>query len=628
MRSLIINRWTALLHDTAWVPVALLLAYWVRFNLTVIPEYYCQGAFRLLIPALVIQTISYWYFGLYRGIWRFASTSDLFRILKSVIAGVGLSLLFVFLFFRLNSVPRSVLILYPLFLFMGLSAPRLLYRWYKDKRIYFDTKNKKRVLIVGAGRAGEMLVRSLLRENELTPVGFVDDDAHKIDRDVHGVRVLDGIDNLNKVLEKIDVDLVIISIRNISAVQMKQVLKVCSDNKIYCQIIPSLMEVNDDNIDLSLLRRIKIDDLLGRVAVKLDDRLLNEFIQDTCVLVTGAGGSIGSELCRQVLKYKPKKLILLEQNEFNLYEITKNLSDTELNNGINMVSLLCDVRDLLAVDDVFIKYKPNIVFHAAAYKHVPIVEDNAAEGVKTNLFGTKKLADVAVKHNVEKFVMVSTDKAVNPTSMMGATKRAAEIFCQALNEQTNTKFITTRFGNVLDSTGSVVPLFREQIKNGGPVTVTHKDISRYFMSIPEAASLILQAASMGDGGEIFVLDMGEPIKIYDLARQMIRLSGYDPDQDIKVEIIGLRPGEKLYEELFHESEEYTGTKHPKVLLATSRKVDWDTFSMQLEYIQEACEKHDVEELVNSLKTIIPEYSKNQSLPSDDTISIPAPNIAH
>lgn len=625
---LLINRWAAFLHDIVWIPIAVLVAFWVRFNLGVIPEYYWQGIYQFLFAALIIQTICYWYFGLYRGIWRFASMPDLFRILKAVVAGVGLSLLFVFLFSRLSAFPRSILILYPLFLFMGLSAPRLLYRWYKDKHMYFDAKSRKRVLIVGAGRAGEMLVRSMLRENEFAPVGFVDDDMHKIDRDIHGVSVVDNVSNLDKVLEELDVDLVIVSIRNISAGSMKKILKICNENKVDCQIIPSLTEINDDNIDLSLLRRIKIDDLLGRETVKLDDQLLNEFIQDTCVLVTGAGGSIGSELCRQVLKYKPKKLVLLEQGEFNLYEITKNLSDPEINNDVKIIPLLCDVRDSSAVDEIFIKYKPNIVFHAAAYKHVPIIEDNVAEGVKTNLFGTKKLAEVAVKHNVEKFVMVSTDKAVNPTSMMGATKRAAEIFCQTLNEQTITKFITTRFGNVLDSTGSVVPLFREQIKNGGPVTVTHQDISRYFMSIPEAASLILQAASMGDGGEIFVLDMGEPVKIYDLARQMIRLSGYDPDQDIKVEIVGLRPGEKLYEELFHESEEYTGTKHPKILLATSRKVDWDIFSRQLDDVLNACESREIDKLIMSLKEIIPEYIKNQPQPSDDIIGAHTPNIVH
>jgi len=626
--SLILNRWLALLHDIAWIPIALVMAYWVRFNLGVIPSAYWPGILQIIAVSVAVQVASYWYFGLYRGIWRFASIPDLFRILKAVVAGVSLSLLVVFSFSRLSAFPRSILILYPLFLFMGLSAPRLLYRWYKDRHLYFDAKSRKKVLIVGAGRAGEMLVRSMLRENEFAPVGFVDDDIHKIDRDIHGVSVIDSVNNLDKVLEDVDVNLVIISIQNISAAPMKNILKICNENEIDCQIVPSLMEINDDNIDLSLLRRIKIDDLLGREAVKLDDRLVYEFIQDACVLVTGAGGSIGSELCRQILRYRPEKLILFEQSEFNLYEITKNLSHPEVINGVKINSLLCDVRDSLAIDEVFTKYRPNIVFHAAAYKHVPIIEENATEGVKTNLFGTKKLAEVAVKHNVEKFVMVSTDKAVNPTSMMGATKRAAEIFCQTLDEQTNTKFITTRFGNVLDSTGSVVPLFREQIKNGGPVTVTHKDMSRYFMSIPEAASLILQAASMGDGGEIFVLDMGKPVKIYDLARQMIRLSGYDPDQDIRVEVVGLRPGEKLYEELFHESEDYTGTKHPKILLAASRKVDWDTFTIQLENVQSACEGRNTGALVNSLKEMIPEYSKNQTLTSNDIIGNPAPNIVH
>ena len=626
--SFLHSRWFALLHDVLWIPVALILAYWVRFNLGAVPDIYWEEIVQIVVVSLFFQTACYWYFGLYRGIWRFASIPDLFRILKAITVGAGLSFLCVFLFTRLSTFPRSILILYPLFLFMGLSAPRLLYRWYKDKHVYLSAERQKRVLIVGAGRAGEMLARSMLRDKELVPVGFVDDDVHKINRDIHGINVIDNIDSLNTVLQRTAAELVVVSIRNISAGPMKSILRICNDNNVECQTIPSLIDINDENIDLSLLRRIKIEDLLGREVIKLDDKELRNFISNKCILVTGAGGSIGSELSRQVLKYMPNKLILLEQSEFNLYEITKNVIRMNSEEETKILSVLCDIRDSASVEAVFLEHRPSIVFHAAAYKHVPILEENAIEGVKTNLFGTKNLAEVAANFNVEKFVMVSTDKAVNPTSMMGATKRAAEIFCQTIGEQTTTKYITTRFGNVLDSTGSVVPLFREQIKNGGPVTVTHKDISRYFMSIPEAASLILQAASMGEGGEIFVLDMGKPVKIYDLARQMIRLSGYDPDQDIKIEIVGLRPGEKLYEELFHASENHTGTKHPKILLADSRKIDWDKFSIQLEDVHNACEQRDLDTLVNSLTAIIPEYSQDQLLTTDDIIEDPRANIVH
>ena len=608
--SFLINRWFALLHDILWIPLALVLAYWIRFNLGVIPEYYWQGVYRLLFFALIVQSSCYWYFGLYRGIWRYASLRDILQITKAVTLGISITVLCVFLLYRMQAIPRSVLILYPLILVAGLSAPKIFYRWFKDKHIYINQSQAKRALVIGAGQAGEMLVRDMLRTHEYIPMGFIDDDNNKINRDIHGVSIVDNINNLHKVLEKIDVDLVVVSIQNISPKVMRNILRVCSNNDIECQTIPSLTEVNDDNIDISLLRKIRIDDLLGRQAIELDDKSLYQLIGGACVLVTGAGGSIGSELSRQALKNHPARLILLEQSEFNLYNITNDLLNIESNSKTEVISLLCDVRDVDAIDEVFKTHRPTIVLHAAAYKHVPIIEENVMEGVKTNIFGTKKLAEAASNYNVEKFVMVSTDKAVNPSSLMGVTKRAAEIYCQSLNERSKTKFITTRFGNVLDSTGSVVPLFREQIKNGGPVTVTHKDITRYFMSIPEAASLILQAAFIGGGGEIFVLDMGKPVKIYDLARQMIRLAGYDPDNDINIEVVGLRPGEKLYEELFHESEEYTGTVHPKILLAESRKADWETLEIQIENIHNACDERDVKLLIRSLNSIIPEYSRS------------------
>ncbi len=623
------HRWFAFLHDIIWIPVALILAYWLRFNLNVIPEFYWQGIYRLLITALIIQTASYWYFGLYRGIWRFASIPDIIQIMKAVVIGVGFTVLSVFLVFRLENIPRSILILYPLFLFLGISGPRLCYRWFKDHHLYLRRTHGKRVLIVGAGQAGEMLVRDMLRADEYMPIGFVDDSNNKLGRDIHGVRVLDNLNKIDHIIDAYNIELVIICIRDIDANVMREILKTCNTHNIACQTIPSLVEANDQSVDISRLRDVNIEDLLGREVVKLDDYAINKFIENECVLVTGAGGSIGSELCRQALRYKPSKLILLEQNEFNLYTIAKNLGGIVDGDSIEVIPLLSDVRDSKSLDEIFLHYSPNIVLHAAAYKHVPIIEDNIIEGVKTNIFGTKQLAEVAVKHKVKKFVMVSTDKAVNPTSIMGATKRAAEILCQVLNSQTTTQFITTRFGNVLGSTGSVVPLFREQIQDGGPVTVTHKEITRYFMSIPEAVSLILQAATMGRGGEIFVLDMGEPIKIYDLARQMIRLSGFDPDEDIEIEIIGLRPGEKLYEELFHSAEDYTGTKHPKILLAESRKLDWDILSNKLDDILHACEHRDREEIVMALKSIIPEYMENhQSVVNAGVMIDPVHKVMH
>ncbi len=625
--SILLNRWFALLHDIAWIPVAILAAYWVRFNLTAIPEFYWEGIYQLLISALVIQTICYWYFGLYRGIWRFASIPDVLQITKAVLVGVSITILSVFIIYRLEAVPRSILVLYPLFLFLGLSAPRLIYRWIKDQHLYLSKAKGKKVLLVGAGQAGEMLVRAMRRNDGYLPIGFLDDSTQKIGRDIHGVRVLDSISNIQKILQAYEIELVIVCIRNIDATVMREILKSCSGKNIQCQIILTLTEANDDSVDISRLRDVNIEDLLGRETIKLDDTAIQSLIEGECVLVTGAGGSIGSELCRQTLAHNPRKLILLENSEFNLYSITNDLKSINEKN-IEVLPLLCSVRDMNAVEKIFNDHKPGIVLHAAAYKHVPIIEDNVIEGVKTNIFGTKKIAEIAAKHNVEKFVMVSTDKAVNPTSMMGVTKRSAEIFCQMLDASSTTQFITTRFGNVVDSAGSVVPLFREQINNGGPVTVTHKDITRYFMSIPEAVSLILQAASIGQGGEIFVLDMGKPIKIYDLARQMIRLSGYDPEEDIKIEIIGLRPGEKLYEELFHETEDYTGTKHPKILLADSRIVDWNQFSLQLNDLADASAENDIEQIITLLKVIIPEYQVNQVFDANAIITAQSHSVVH
>ncbi len=604
-----------MMHDVLWIPVALISAYWVRFNLTSIPEYYWQGIFQLLGVALVIQIICYWYFGLYRGIWRFASIPDVLQITKAVGIGVAVTIFCVFIFYRLELVPRSILVLYPLFLFIGLSAPRLIYRWIKDQHLYLSQSKGREVLLVGAGQAGEMLVRDMRRKDEYLPIGFLDDSTQKIGRDIHGVRVLDNISNIERILTSYEIELVIVCIRNIDTKAMRKILKSCSKESVQCQTIPFLIEADDGNVDISRLRDVSIEDLLGRDTIQLDDSAIHKLIKDECILVTGAGGSIGSELCRQALVHQPRKLILLENSEFNLYSITNNLKNIN-EAGVEIHSLLCSVRDINAVEKIFADHKPSIVLHAAAYKHVPIIEDNIIEGVKTNIFGTKKIAEIAAKYKVEKFVMVSTDKAVNPTSMMGVTKRSAEIFCQMLDANSTTQFITTRFGNVVDSAGSVVPLFREQINNGGPVTVTHKDITRYFMSIPEAVNLILQAASIGEGGEIFVLDMGKPIKIYDLARQMIRLSGNDPDEDINIDIIGLRPGEKLYEELFHESEDYSGTKHPKILLAESRKVDWEQFSNQLDELAQVCEENNLNQITTLLKVIIPEYSNDPMLTSD------------
>lgn len=612
--SLWAYRWLALIHDLVWVPVAIMTAYLLRFNLEWTPDAYITGQWLLIAMAIPIQFYSFHLFGLYRGIWRFASIPDLVRIIKAVVAGVLVTFLVLFVWQRLEGIPRSVMILYPVLLVAGLSVPRLFYRWLKDHRFSVANEQAKRALIVGAGRAGELLVRDLLKDGQYLPVGFLDDNRKKHGLDVHGVRVVGGTDAFEEQVGKLGVEIVLLAIPTASAKQMRELVDKSLALKIPCRTLPSLSELADGKVEVGALREIKLEDLLGREEISLDDLQVREFLKDKRVLITGAGGSIGSEFCRQVAGYNPEKLIMVDHGEYNLYQIDGEMRAA--NDGM-IVSLLGDIRDESRMRWVFEQYRPHVVFNAAAYKHVPLVEDNPAEGVKTNVLGTSKIADLAVEYGCEKFVQVSTDKAVNPTNVMGASKRAAEIYCQNLNERSpNTAFITTRFGNVLGSAGSVVPLFEKQIKQGGPITVTHPEITRYFMTIPEAVRLILQAGSMGNGGEIFVLDMGEPVKIVDLAEQMVHLSGMEVGKDIEIKFTGLRPGEKLYEELFHHSESLMGTSHPKIMLSASREVDWKEMQALLEKLRGACAEREVDTVRSLLHEMVPEFV--QPSHSDET----------
>jgi len=596
----------ALVHDTLWVPVSISLAFFFRFNLEGIPQSYFGAIWMMMMVALPVQIVLFHYFGLYRGIWRFASIPDLSRILKAVLVGSISTFLILFVWQRLEGVPRSVIVLYPIFLMAGLSFPRLIYRWLKDYHFGLDSHQGKRALIVGAGRAGELLVRDLLKDGKYLPVAFLDDNPKKLGLDIHGVRVVSGTGLFETQVENLNVEIVLLAIPTASADLMKTLVDKSLGLKIPCRTLPSMPELTDGKIEVGKLRDIKIEDLLGREEISLDDEKVKEFLKGKRVLVTGAGGSIGSEFCRQVIQYQPEQLVMLDHGEFNLYQIDAEMCTSK---SEQIVSVLGDIRDEARMRWVFEHYKPHVVFNAAAYKHVPLVEENPAEGVKTNVLGTSRIADMAVENGCEKFVQVSTDKAVNPTNVMGASKRAAEIYCQNLNARSaNTAFITTRFGNVLASAGSVVPLFEKQIKKGGPVTVTHPEITRYFMTIPEAVRLILQAGSMGSGGEIFVLDMGEPIKIVDLAEQMIHLSGLEAGKDIEIEFTGLRPGEKLYEELFHQSESLIGTTHPKIMLSASREVDWKEMQALLEKLRGACAEREVDKVRALLNELVPEFS--------------------
>lgn len=599
------KRLIALVHDVLWVPLAIVLAYLARFNFEGVPPQQQTGMWMLMAVALVVQPISFQAFGLYRGIWRFASLPDLARILKAVVTGASLSYVALYLLEQLEGVPRSVVLLYPLFLTLGLIGDRVVYRWVQDKRQQVSNRGGRRALILGAGQAGDMLVRDLLRSDKYVPVGFLDDAPDKQGRELHGVPVLGPLSSLEKEVVQRGIEAVLIAMPSASSRVIRPVVEQCKRLGVHCATLPSLAELADGRVGLSRLREIRIEDLLGRAPVALEDARIRSFLQGRRVLVTGAGGSIGSEICRQVRRYGIDRLVMVDHGEFNLYLIEQEMR--RFAGSGEVTALLGDVRDTTRMRWIFEQFRPEVVLHAAAYKHVPLVEDNPFEGVKTNVFGTRGVADLADEFGVQTFVLISTDKAVNPTNVMGASKRIAELYCQGLNARSATAFITTRFGNVLGSAGSVVPLFRRQIEEGGPVTVTHPEMTRYFMTIPEAVSLVLQAASMGRGGEIFVLDMGEPVKVLDLAQQMIQLAGYEPGKDITIEFIGLRPGEKLFEELFHDAEHLLPTSHPKILLAQARSCDFTRLEEALDALWTVCSSGDEAALRAGLKGVVPEF---------------------
>ncbi|MBU1191314.1 MAG: polysaccharide biosynthesis protein [Gammaproteobacteria bacterium] len=608
MQAFKLNRWlrnpsVAFLHDLAMIPAAWFGAYWLRFNMGVIPPEFMSSALKWIPLVVIAQAGTFLYFQLYRGHWRFASIPDLIRIIKAVIAGTFSVMVIIFVISRMELMPRSIFPLYSVLLVGLLSFPRLLYRWIKDRRLYIG--EGKRVLIVGAGRAGDMLARDMFRDpaRSLIPVGFVDDKARKVGMDIQGVRVLGQPDQLQQLVEQYDIDLIILAIPSAQSKEMQRIVGFCEHAGVPFRTLPRFQDLVAGRVAVDSLREVGIDDLLGREPVSLDWNSIRNELQGKRVLVTGGGGSIGSELCRQVAGIGPASLVLFEQSEFNLFEIERELRKAYPQ--LELQVCLGDVTDTTLVDNVLAKHLPQVIFHAAAYKHVPMLEHQVRQAARNNILGTRTMALAADRHAVDAFVMISTDKAVNPANVMGASKRVAEIFCQNLDRRSATRFITVRFGNVLGSAGSVVPLFREQIRAGGPLTVTHPEMIRYFMTIPEACQLILQAGAMGKGGEIFVLDMGEPVKITYLAEQMIRLSGREPGKDIEIKFTGLRPGEKLFEELFHEKE-LSGTSHEKILLAQARPVDGDYLDQRMQRLEEACQHYDEPAIMKAIRELVPE----------------------
>ena len=449
------------------------------------------------------------------------------------------------------------------------------------KNIKLATKNTdiSRVLIIGAGCAGEMVVKELEKNPQLNKkaVAIIDDDITRIGDQVSGVDIVGTRNSILKIVKLYKIDEIIFSIANISKKGKKEIIDICKNTNCKIKTIPGIYEIIDGKVDIKQVRDVDIEDLLGREPIEVDFNLMGSYIQDSTILVTGAGGSIGSELCRQIANIRPKKLIMLDNYENNLYSIQQELI-RKYGDSIKMIAVVASIREQKRMEKIFDKYRPEVVFHAAAHKHVPLMENSPGEAIKNNIFGTLNVAMLSSKYNVKRFLLISTDKAVNPTNVMGATKRAAEMIIQSLNEESKTEFVAVRFGNVLGSNGSVIPLFKKQIEEGGPVTVTHPNIIRYFMTIEEAVGLVIQAGGMAKGGEIFVLDMGEPVKILDLAKNLIRLSGFEPDVDIKIVFTGLRPGEKLYEELLMSEEGLLDTKHKKIFIG--RPIDFDKNDLQ------------------------------------------------
>ncbi len=490
---------------------------------------------------------------------------------------------------------------------MLLAGLRMLVRLYHEEFFSETRGSARRFLIVGAGNAGEALLREMLRRKDVQyeVVGFIDDNPAKIGMSIHGIEVLGNVDQMPAICKKNDIDEIAIAIPSASRKQLRRVVQVCEGTKLRFSMVPSLTDIASGKLRVSQMRDVDINDLLGRDEVKLDLGDIEKYLKGRTILVTGAGGSIGSEMCRQVCAFAPKTLLLVEQAENPLFYVEREL--LRKFPGVPMRSLICDITDKGRVEQLFSQYHPEIVIHAAAHKHVPLMENNPGEAVKNNVLGTCTVADAADAHGTAGFVMISTDKAVNPTSIMGATKRVAEMYIQDLNNTSKTRFVTVRFGNVLGSNGSVVPIFKQQIVGGGPVTVTHPEMRRYFMTIPEASQLVLQAAAMGQGGEIFVLDMGEPVKIVDLARELITLSGFRPGEDIEIEFSGLRPGEKLFEELSIEGEDMLQTRHPKIAVWKNIPKDRETLRKSIAELVKIAPTQDRQKIIDAIRTLVPEF---------------------
>lgn len=602
-------------YDIAFLIVSLYFSLLLRFDFN-IPQEYMVFLKLSIIPVVIINLVCNKFFNLYNSIWKYASIEEL----MSVIYSVSLSnIIFViysyfvnykFLENRFYRFPFSVHIIFWILSVIALGGVRFMWRVAQHNNLGKDKIDEnRRLLIIGAGDASALLIKETKRHKyNYDIVGLIDDDTSKQGKLINGIEVIGGRDRIIDVCEEKAVDEIILAIPSADLESKRAIINICRDTKCKLKTLPGIYEIIDGEVSISKLRDVNIEDLLGREEVTLNSENINKYIKGKTILVTGGGGSIGSELCRQISKFKPSKLVILDIYENNVYDVQMELNRThpELNKEV----IIASIRELGRLREIFEKYKPDVVFHAAAHKHVPLMEENPAEAIKNNIIGTYNVLKCAHEYKVKKFVQISTDKAVNPTNIMGATKRFCEIMVQAFDKVSVTEYVAVRFGNVLGSNGSVIPLFKKQIAEGGPVTVTHPEINRFFMTIPEAAQLVIQAGAIAKGGEIFVLDMGKPVKIVDLARDLITLSGYKPDVEIKIEYTGLRPGEKLYEELLMDEVALTSTEHDKIFVEKPNDIDLEFVEKSVEQFRNVVSMNK-QEIFKLVEEKVPTYKRKK-----------------
>lgn len=593
--------------DIVFINISYILALYLRFDGDIEIKYlnvYIDNALLLTLIKLIV----FYYFKLYKSEWRYASIDELLNIVIACIVAntVTLSLLVI----MQTTLPRSIYIIATMIDIILIGGIRFSIRMLKRiiNRSIITKKGCRRIMIIGGGDAGAMVIREYSNHTQLNskPVVIVDDDEKKQGNIIRGIPVLGKREDIPRLAEEMEIDEIVIAMPSAKRKVIKEIVEVCRQTKCKLKILPGMYELIDGEVSIKKIRDVQIEDLLGREEIKLNIEEISSYLKDKVVLVTGGGGSIGSELCRQIARFKPKELIILDIYENNVYDIQNELLREHKN--LNLKVAIASIRDKKRIEEVIEKEKPDVVFHAAAHKHVPLMEENPAEAIKNNVFGTLNLAQTADKYGVKRFVMISTDKAVNPTNVMGASKRICEMIIQSIDKISNTEFVAVRFGNVLGSNGSVIPLFKKQIEEGGPVTVTHKDVVRYFMTISEATRLVIQAGAMAKGGEIFILDMGEPVKILDLAKELIKLSGFEPNVDIPIKIVGLRPGEKLYEELLLAEEGISKTKHDKIHIGKPTFYDYKLLLKSINRLNNIIDNENNEELKEYLKNIVPTYT--------------------